>query len=96
MIVHMFENEDLMESFQDSKFDLVMTDCANRGRVLLAHHLGLPLVFDAQWTAHGEAHFAVAPSPLSYFPLPPLELSDKMNFIERVKNMLFYIMRMHL
>uniref|UniRef100_A0A674PLD3 UDP-glucuronosyltransferase n=1 Tax=Takifugu rubripes TaxID=31033 RepID=A0A674PLD3_TAKRU len=95
-IVHMFENEDLMESFQDSKFDIVLTDPANGGGVLLAHRLGLPLVFNARWTVHGEAHFAVAPSPLSYVPLPPSELSDKMNFIERVKNLLFYIMRMHL
>lgn len=28
-IVHMFENEDLMQSFQDSKVDIVLTDPAN-------------------------------------------------------------------
>lgn len=93
-IVHMFENKELIHCFLDSKFDLVLTDPANGGRVLLALYLRLPLVFNARWTVHGEAHFAVAPSPLSCIPLPPSELSDKMNFFDRVQNMLFYIKRM--
>ncbi|XP_008304179.1 UDP-glucuronosyltransferase 2A2-like isoform X1 [Stegastes partitus] len=96
VVVHMFENKELMKSFQEAKYDAVLTDPANGGGVLLAHYLGLPLVFNARWTVHGEAHFAIAPSPLSYVPLPPSELTDQMTFLERVKNMVFYTMRMHL
>lgn len=96
MIVHMFENKDLMRSLQEAKFDMVLTDPANGGGVFLAHHLGLPIVFNARWTVHGEAHFAIAPSPLSYVPLPPSELTDRMTFFERVRNIIFYTMRMHL
>lgn len=96
VIVFIFENEDLMKSLKDAKYDVVLTDPANGGGVLLAHYLGVPLVFNARWTVHGEAHFAIAPSPLSYVPLSPSELTDHMTFFGRVQNMLFYITRMHL
>ncbi|XP_041804798.1 UDP-glucuronosyltransferase 2A2-like [Chelmon rostratus] len=96
MVTHIFENKELMKSIQDTRYDVVLTDPANGGGVMLAHRLGLPLVFNARWTVHGEAHFAIAPSPLSYVPLPPSELTDKMSFFERVQNMFFYNMRMHL
>ncbi|XP_058485403.1 UDP-glucuronosyltransferase 2A2-like [Solea solea] len=96
VVMYMFENKELIKSFQDAKYDVVLTDPANGGGVMLAHYLGLPLVFNARWTVHGEAHFAIAPSPLSYVPLPPSELTDEMTFFERVRNMLFYITRMHL
>uniref|UniRef100_A0A3P8VZH1 UDP-glucuronosyltransferase n=1 Tax=Cynoglossus semilaevis TaxID=244447 RepID=A0A3P8VZH1_CYNSE len=96
VIVYMFENKELMKSIQESKYDLVLTDPANAGGVMLAHYLGLPLVFNVRWTIHGEAHFAVAPSPLSYVPLPPSELTDQMTFFERVRNVVFYISRMYL
>ncbi|XP_054587863.1 UDP-glucuronosyltransferase 2A2 [Nothobranchius furzeri] len=96
MIVSMFENEELMKSLRDAGYETVLTDPANGGGVFLAHHLGLPVVFNARWTVHGEAHFAIAPSPLSYVPLPPSELTDGMTILERVKNMIFYNVRMHL
>ncbi|XP_044063465.1 UDP-glucuronosyltransferase 2A2-like isoform X2 [Siniperca chuatsi] len=96
VVTYIFENKELIKSFQDAKYDAVLTDPANGGGVMLAHYLGLPLVFNARWTVHGEAHFAIAPSPLSYVPLPPSELTDRMTFFERVKNVFFYTMRMHL
>uniref|UniRef100_A0A3B3UCU2 UDP-glucuronosyltransferase n=1 Tax=Poecilia latipinna TaxID=48699 RepID=A0A3B3UCU2_9TELE len=96
VIVHIFESKDLMKILQEAKYDVVLTDPANGGGVFLAHYLGLPIVFNTRWTVHGEAHFAIAPSPLSYVPLPPSELTDQMTFFERVKNMIFYHMRMNL
>nr|XP_046229459.1 UDP-glucuronosyltransferase 2A2-like [Scatophagus argus]XP_046229542.1 UDP-glucuronosyltransferase 2A2-like [Scatophagus argus] len=96
VVKYIFENKELMKSFQDGKYDVVLTDPANGGGVMLAHYLGLPLVFNARWTVHGEAHFAIAPSPLSYVPLPPSELTDEMTFFDRIRNVVFYIMRMHL
>ncbi|XP_037835775.1 UDP-glucuronosyltransferase 2A2-like [Kryptolebias marmoratus] len=96
MIVHMFEDKDLMQSLREAKYDAVLTDPVNGGGVFLAHYLGLPIVFNARWTVHGEAHFAIAPSPLSYVPLPPSELSDRMTFFERVRNMIFYTVRMQM
>uniref|UniRef100_A0A3P9LIQ9 UDP-glucuronosyltransferase n=1 Tax=Oryzias latipes TaxID=8090 RepID=A0A3P9LIQ9_ORYLA len=96
MIVCMFENATLMRSLQEAKYDVVLTDPGNGGGMFLAHYLSLPIVLNARWTIHGEAHFAIAPSPLSYVPLPPSELTDLMTFPERVKNVIYYITRMHL
>uniref|UniRef100_A0A8C6SM74 Glucuronosyltransferase n=1 Tax=Neogobius melanostomus TaxID=47308 RepID=A0A8C6SM74_9GOBI len=93
MVEQMFENRTLMQDLKDSNYDLVLTDPAIAAGVLLAHRLELPLVFNVRWTVQGEAHFAIAPSPLSYIPIPsqfPSELTDKMSFMQRVRNMLVY------
>nr|XP_057944954.1 UDP-glucuronosyltransferase 2C1-like [Doryrhamphus excisus] len=87
----MFENEDLLESFINAKYDLVLTDPGLPGGVILARYLKLPLVFNVRWTSHGEGHFSIAPSPLSYVPMTGTGLSDKMNFFERVFNVLFFV-----
>ncbi|XP_036390520.1 UDP-glucuronosyltransferase 2C1-like [Megalops cyprinoides] len=90
MIIQMFEDEKLMQSLRNAHYDVVLTDPALGGGVLLAHYLSLPLVFNVRWTVEGEAHFAIAPSPLSYVPFPGAELTDSMSFSQRVKNMLCY------
>lgn len=90
MVGEMFENTKLMQSFHDAKYDLVLTDPAIGGGVVLAHRLGLPLVLNVRWTIQVEGHNAIAPSPLSYVPLTGAELTDKMTFLQRVKNMLYY------
>uniref|UniRef100_A0A667YRL0 UDP glucuronosyltransferase 5 family, polypeptide D1 n=1 Tax=Myripristis murdjan TaxID=586833 RepID=A0A667YRL0_9TELE len=79
-----------MQSFRDAKYDVVLTDPVVGGGVLLAHRLSLPLVLNVRWTVQGEGHFAIAPSPLSYVPLPGTELTDKMTFPQRMKNFLYY------
>ncbi|XP_067236296.1 UDP-glucuronosyltransferase 2A1-like isoform X2 [Chanodichthys erythropterus] len=92
MTATMFENETLMNSLKDAAYDIVLTDPAFGGGVLLAHRLGLPLVFNVRWTMYGEAHFDIAPSPLSYIPVPGLQMTDKMTFSQRVMNVMTYIM----
>uniref|UniRef100_A0A8C6SL48 UDP-glucuronosyltransferase n=1 Tax=Neogobius melanostomus TaxID=47308 RepID=A0A8C6SL48_9GOBI len=90
MIEQMFENETLMQDLKDANYDLVLTDPAIAAGVLLAHKLALPLVLNVRWTVQGEAHHSIAPSPLSYTPVAMSELTDKMSFMQRVKNMLIY------
>uniref|UniRef100_A0A3Q1FGW5 UDP glucuronosyltransferase 5 family, polypeptide F1 n=1 Tax=Acanthochromis polyacanthus TaxID=80966 RepID=A0A3Q1FGW5_9TELE len=90
MMEEMFADDKLMQSLSDAKYDVVLTDPATCGGVFLAHRLGLPLVFNVRWTIQGEGHEAIAPTPLSYVPIPMSELTDKMTFTERVKNMLIY------
>ncbi|XP_037831616.1 UDP-glucuronosyltransferase 2A2-like [Kryptolebias marmoratus] len=90
-IEEVFEDTKLMQRLHDAKFDLVLTDPATGGGVLLGHRLGLPLVFNVRWTIQGEGHQAIAPSPLSYVPIPTADLTDRMTFIQRVKNFMFYI-----
>ncbi|XP_045563925.1 UDP-glucuronosyltransferase 2C1 isoform X3 [Salmo salar] len=96
MVIQMLENKQLMQSIRETKYDLVLTDPANGGGVVLAHYLNVPLVFNVRWTIHGEAHFAIAPSPLSYVPFPVAELTDNMSFFQRVRNFLVYVIRQHL
>uniref|UniRef100_A0A673XTM9 UDP glucuronosyltransferase 5 family, polypeptide F1 n=1 Tax=Salmo trutta TaxID=8032 RepID=A0A673XTM9_SALTR len=96
MIIKMLENKQLMQSIRETKYDLVLTDPANGGGVVLAHYLNVPLVFNVRWTIRGEGHFAIAPSPLSYVPFPVAELTDKMSFFERVLNIVVYVTRQYL
>uniref|UniRef100_A0AAZ3S1R4 UDP-glucuronosyltransferase n=1 Tax=Oncorhynchus tshawytscha TaxID=74940 RepID=A0AAZ3S1R4_ONCTS len=96
MIIKMLENKQLMQSIRETKYDLVLTDPLNGGGVVLAHYLNVPLVFNVRWTIGGEGHFVIAPSPLSYVPIPAAELTDKMSFFQRVRNFLVYIIRQYL
>ncbi|XP_067300606.1 UDP-glucuronosyltransferase 2A3-like [Pseudorasbora parva] len=91
MIINMFEDQKLMQSLKDAKYDLILTDPAMFGGVLVGHYLKLPIVYNVRWTVYSEAHFVIAPSPLSYVPFSMLELSDRMSFLERVKNVVMYI-----
>lgn len=90
LVVEIFENEDLMRFLHDSKYDLVLTDPSIGGGTMLAHRLHLPLVYNVRWAIQGEAHFVMAPSPLSYCPFTATELTDKMTFTERIRNVLAY------
>ncbi|XP_038562116.1 UDP-glucuronosyltransferase 2C1-like [Micropterus salmoides] len=95
MVVQMFEDEDLMQTLHRAKYDVVLTDPSIGGGAMLARRLQLPLVFNVRWTIEGEAHFLIAPSPLSYIPFTSTELTHKMTFPQRVKNVLSYIIGMY-
>ncbi|KAM4573879.1 UDP-glucuronosyltransferase 2C1-like [Odontesthes bonariensis] len=94
-IIHMFEDENLMQSFHAAKYDVVLTDPGIGGGAMLARWLQVPLVFNVRWTIQGEAHFLMAPSPLAYIPFTATELTDKMTFTQRIKNVLSYIAGMY-
>ncbi|XP_014868311.1 PREDICTED: UDP-glucuronosyltransferase 2A2-like isoform X2 [Poecilia mexicana] len=92
MVEQIFEDEALMQSLHDAKYDLVLTDPAIGGGVLLGHRLGLPLVYNVRWTIQGEGHQAITPSPLSYIPTTGSMLTDRMTFMQRVRNIIIYIL----
>lgn len=95
MVVQIFEDEKLMQSLHRAKYDLVLTDPGIGGGAMLARRLQVPLVFNVRWTIQGEAHFLIAPSPLSYIPFTATEFTDKMSFRQRVVNFLSYIIGMY-
>ncbi|XP_070710598.1 UDP glucuronosyltransferase 5 family, polypeptide G1 [Pempheris klunzingeri] len=87
----MLDDPVFMKKLQDAKFDLMLTDpCLTIG-VLLGSYLKLPMVFNVRWINTGEAHFTIAPSPVSYVPVSGSELHDQMDFLDRIKNMLHYL-----
>lgn len=90
-LVQLIEDQKFLQSVSDSKYDLVLTDPAMAPGLFLAKLLKLPLVLNVRWIPSGEGHFALAPSTLSYIPVPGSGLTDKMDFIQRVKNALFYV-----
>nr|XP_040037943.1 UDP glucuronosyltransferase 5 family, polypeptide D1 isoform X1 [Gasterosteus aculeatus aculeatus] len=89
-LAQIFDDEQLVKSLVDARYDLVLTDPAIAPGILLAKYLKLPLVLNVRWITSGDGHFAIAPSPTSYIPVPGSGFTDKMNFIQRVKNILFY------
>uniref|UniRef100_A0A3Q1H9D3 UDP-glucuronosyltransferase n=1 Tax=Anabas testudineus TaxID=64144 RepID=A0A3Q1H9D3_ANATE len=89
-LVQIFDDPNMVQSLRDSQYDLVLTDPALAPGVILAKYLKLPLVLNVRWITSGEGHFAIAPSPLSYIPVPGSGFTDKMNFIQRVKNLFFH------
>lgn len=96
MIVQVFEDENLMRSLHDAKYDVVLTDPGIGGGAMLARRLQLPLVFNVRWTIQGEAHLLIAPSPLSYVPFTATELTDRMTFPQRISNVCKYILGMYM
>ncbi|XP_074526939.1 UDP-glucuronosyltransferase 2B33-like [Halichoeres trimaculatus] len=90
-----FENSKLMQSFREAEYDVVLTDPCFGGGILLAHKLGLPLVLNVRWTVFEDGLQTIAPSPLSYVPIAGSQLSDKMNFWQRVQNVLYCLMSLY-
>ncbi|XP_051973384.1 UDP glucuronosyltransferase 5 family, polypeptide D1 [Xyrauchen texanus] len=90
MVSAILEDKMLVKRLREAQYDLVLTDPAIAGGVVLAHYLKLPLVLNVRWTTSGEGHFLIAPSPMSYIPLPGTGQTDKMTFPQRLKNILFH------
>ncbi|KAF5892312.1 UDP-glucuronosyltransferase 2A1-like isoform X1, partial [Clarias magur] len=88
MLRTILEDQTLKKNLQNAKFDMIFTETLQGSGVILGSYLGLPIVLTACWIMNREAHFAVAPSPLSYIPTFGSELSDKMTFTDRLKNVL--------
>ncbi|XP_040912944.1 UDP-glucuronosyltransferase 2C1-like [Toxotes jaculatrix] len=96
LVVSIFENKTLVKELRETGYDLFLTDPAFPGGVLLAHYLQLPLVFNVRWLFSGEAHFAIAPSPLSYVPQLFSHYSDKMDIFQRFSNMIYHSMMVYM
>uniref|UniRef100_A0A3B1K1N8 Uncharacterized protein n=1 Tax=Astyanax mexicanus TaxID=7994 RepID=A0A3B1K1N8_ASTMX len=90
-------NEELVASLRGSNFDAVLFDPVMVCGDLLADVLGLPLIvvlsFRLMFAYTGERMCGQLPVPPSYVPAGAAQghLTDKMNFMERVENMLLYI-----
>ncbi|XP_028642646.1 UDP-glucuronosyltransferase 2B1-like isoform X2 [Grammomys surdaster] len=83
-------NKNLMKKLQGSKFDVILADAIGPCGELLAELLKTPLVYSLRFCAgyRCEKYSGGLPLPPSYVPVVLSELSDRMTFVERVKNML--------
>ncbi|XP_006163632.2 UDP-glucuronosyltransferase 2B31 isoform X2 [Tupaia chinensis] len=86
-------NRKLRTKLMDSRFDVVLADPVSPCGELLAEFLNVSLVYSLRFS-HGytwEKYTAAVPFPPSYVPIIMSELTDKMTFMERVKNMIYVL-----
>ncbi|XP_061670590.1 UDP-glucuronosyltransferase 2C1-like [Syngnathoides biaculeatus] len=90
LTTEILRDDDLMARLKERQYDLVLTDPALGTGVILAHALQVPLVYNVRWMASKEGHLVLAPSPLSYIPMTGSGLPDKMTFLQRIKNLVYF------
>ncbi|TSL28232.1 UDP-glucuronosyltransferase 2B18 [Bagarius yarrelli] len=87
----LFAREDLLEKWRKEKFDVVLTDPVIIGGELLAQKLNLPLIINVRPFYIMERLCGQLPAPPSYVPASVLGYTDHMDFLQRVKNVLFIV-----
>ncbi|NWS46879.1 UD11 glucuronosyltransferase, partial [Probosciger aterrimus] len=87
---HLLYNKELISYLEESKFDAVLTNPLLPCGQIVAERLSLPSVFFLHQMPCGLEYGATqCPSPPSYVPRMFTGLTDHMNFLQRVKNMIF-------
>ncbi|XP_040822733.1 UDP-glucuronosyltransferase 2B14-like [Ochotona curzoniae] len=83
-------NKQLMVKLQESKFDILLSDAIGPCGELLAELLQIPFVYSLRFSPAYtmEKYSGGLTAPPSYVPLILSDLSGKLTFMERVKNML--------
>ncbi|XP_006896874.1 PREDICTED: UDP-glucuronosyltransferase 2B15-like isoform X1 [Elephantulus edwardii] len=86
-------NKKIMIKLQESKFDVVLADAIGLCGELLAQILKIPLVYSIRFTSGYtiEKYSGGLVAPPSYVPVIYSELSDRMTFMERIKNMIYVL-----
>ncbi|XP_012860293.1 UDP-glucuronosyltransferase 2A3 isoform X3 [Echinops telfairi] len=84
-------NQTFMKKLKENSYDVMIIDPVLPCGELIAEVLAIPFVYTLRITTGGtvEKYCGQLPAPLSYVPAPMLGLSDKMAFLERVKNVMF-------
>ncbi|KAF2978031.1 hypothetical protein EK904_008789, partial [Melospiza melodia maxima] len=86
----LLRNKELMRYLEESKFDAILTDPVIPCGVILAEHLSLPSIYFLRAIPCGlDFEATQCPNPPSYVPRSFSDLTDRMTFFQRVKNLLF-------
>ncbi|XP_010007262.1 PREDICTED: UDP-glucuronosyltransferase 2C1-like isoform X2 [Chaetura pelagica] len=85
-------NPQLIEKLQQAKFDILIADPLAVGGELIAEILAIPFVYSFRFSDGNvvERLCGGLPSPPSYVPASTRRLTDRMPFVERLQNFLFY------
>lgn len=86
------KSETIMKRLKAGNYDLLLADPIYPGSDLVADILGIPLIYSLRFSmAHNwERLCGQTPAPPSYVPGAMSKLTDKMDFSERLWNLLFY------
>ncbi|XP_072496841.1 UDP-glucuronosyltransferase 1A4-like isoform X11 [Notamacropus eugenii] len=83
-------NKELMKSLEEAHYDAVLTDPVGPCGALVAQYLSIPAVYLLRGLLCGlDAESTQCPDPSSYVPRMVTENTDRMNFLQRVKNILY-------
>ncbi|XP_075058920.1 UDP-glucuronosyltransferase 2A1-like isoform X2 [Mixophyes fleayi] len=87
------KNKLLLKNLKEEKFDVVISDPLTPCGELIAELLGVPFVYSFRFSMGNsmERLCGHLPAPFSYVPGTMADLTDKMSFVERLKNIKFYI-----
>ncbi|XP_075058960.1 UDP-glucuronosyltransferase 2A1-like isoform X1 [Mixophyes fleayi] len=87
------KNKLLLKKLKEEKFDVLVSDPLFPCGELIAELLGLPFVYSFRFSLGNsvERQCGHLPAPFSYVPGTMAELTDKMSFLERLKNMILCI-----
>uniref|UniRef100_A0A452H2X3 Uncharacterized protein n=1 Tax=Gopherus agassizii TaxID=38772 RepID=A0A452H2X3_9SAUR len=88
-------NEELMKMLREATFDILLADPLVLGGELVAEKLGIPFVYTIRFSIGStvERLCGELPAPPSYVPASMGSLTDRMSFMERMKNMFFYALQ---
>ncbi|XP_048810184.1 UDP-glucuronosyltransferase 1A1-like isoform X14 [Lagopus muta] len=86
----LLHNAELIRYLKESNFDALLTDPALPCGAILAEHLSIPSVYFMRGIPCGlDFEATQCPNPPSYVPRAFSEHTDHMNFLQRVKNVIF-------
>ncbi|CAI9548600.1 unnamed protein product [Staurois parvus] len=90
--VRLLNNKELMQTLEETSFDIVFTDPVLPCGQILAEHLAVPSVYFLHSIfCHKDARSSLCPIPLSYVPRQLSGLTDHMTFPQRLQNFVFEI-----
>ncbi|MED6237200.1 hypothetical protein ATANTOWER_020686 [Ataeniobius toweri] len=89
------KSEHMMKKLKEGNYDLLFADPIYAGSDLTADMLGIPLVYSLRFSLvnNWERMCGQLPAPPSFVPGAMSKLTDKMNFSERLWNVLFYALQ---
>ncbi|XP_072496838.1 UDP-glucuronosyltransferase 1-2-like isoform X9 [Notamacropus eugenii] len=83
-------NKELMKSMQEAHYDAVLTDPAIPCGALVAQYLSIPAIYFLRGIPCAlDIESTRCPYPFSYVPRLTTENTDRMTFLQRVKNILY-------
>lgn len=86
-------NQSFMKKLQITNYDVMVVDPALPCGELIAELLTIPFVYTLRFSIGDtlEKYCGKLPVPLSYVPVAMVGLTDRMTFLQRVKNVMFFI-----
>ncbi|XP_063156408.1 UDP-glucuronosyltransferase 2A2-like isoform X3 [Candoia aspera] len=85
-------NQELMSKLKKAEYDVLISDPVTLCGDLIALKLDIPFLYTLRFTPAStvERHCGKMPAPPSYVPAALSELTDRLSFGERIKNMITY------